>query len=159
MQANSLVKEGKFVELIDPGIAYDINEVVIIVLLALKCVRKDPHIRLSMEKVMFTLDYIKDEKTSSYKGKVGDEVNRNVETIEQSRAANNIRSESDLGIFFTDLRFCHFSRPDKEIAILWFPPFLQRLNQKLRFFYIRDLLLNPPASITATTIQDLVEGM
>ncbi|KAI3705490.1 hypothetical protein L1987_75729 [Smallanthus sonchifolius] len=81
---NSLVKEGKFVELIDPGIAYDINEVVIVVLLALKCVRKDPHIRLSMEKVMFTLDYIKDEK-ASYKGKVGDEVNKNVETIGQSQ--------------------------------------------------------------------------
>ncbi|KAK1421641.1 hypothetical protein QVD17_24131 [Tagetes erecta] len=59
---NSLVKDGKFSDLITPGIAYDIDEVVIIVLLALKCVRKDPHIRLSMKKVMFTLDYIKDEK-------------------------------------------------------------------------------------------------
>ncbi|KAI3748199.1 hypothetical protein L6452_11126 [Arctium lappa] len=55
-----LVKERKFCELIDPGIAYDDDQFMSMVQVAVKCVCEDPQIRSTMDEVAFTLDYIKD---------------------------------------------------------------------------------------------------
>ncbi|XP_076954303.1 receptor-like serine/threonine-protein kinase At1g78530 [Bidens hawaiensis] len=82
--ANSLVKEKRFSELIDPGIEYDINQMVNMMQLALNCVCKDPRIRLSMKEVMFALDYIKDGKMVQ-RADESQEVNGHEEAIGQSQ--------------------------------------------------------------------------
>ncbi|KAK9070147.1 hypothetical protein SSX86_010547 [Deinandra increscens subsp. villosa] len=88
----SLEKERKFLELIDDRISYDMNQMVNILQLALKCVCKDPHIRLSMEEVMSTLDYIKDEKSA---GKLANQIDEEVFTGNMENISKSQSQTSD----------------------------------------------------------------
>ncbi|XP_071708255.1 inactive protein kinase SELMODRAFT_444075-like [Rutidosis leptorrhynchoides] len=99
-----LVKERKFSELIDPGIAYDNNQFISIVHMTLNCLCKDPNIRITMKEVMHTLDYIRDAQMDHEAPWTDDieEVNKITETNCQSQSYwyenvnNNIGSTTPL---------------------------------------------------------------
>ncbi|CAI9272884.1 unnamed protein product [Lactuca saligna] len=75
-----LVMERKFSHLIDPGIAYHNDQFMSIVQLAVNCICDDPHIRLPMDEVAFTLDYIKGDEIQR-SDEIEEVNNGNVETI------------------------------------------------------------------------------
>ncbi|GMI70109.1 hypothetical protein HRI_000680100 [Hibiscus trionum] len=68
--ARPLLKDRNYPDLIDPRIvdSHDVHQLFWMVRVAEKCLTKDPHKRLSMDKVVFALNYITDrESTCSIK--------------------------------------------------------------------------------------------